>query len=882
MDRWLLGFSVGAILALLPPQVPALFYECLLIIVTLFGLLVSQWRTLMCIMIGALWILNHGDAYNTIWADNEIHTEQFFRQQHPVLLEVIDIPVTTQSGLRFTARIIEINQQSLPRAIKVRLNWRNLAYGKTTDKQADKQAGQSSNQAELPLLLQQGDLLSTNIKIKPAHGLANQGSFNYQRWLRANGVHATGYVVTRQKTVAQNVESIQHSTEPQPQLAQITAFKHVKVGNSVRERLYQRVMRLTEGFSHQALILALLFGERALFDEQIWQVLQATGTQHLVAISGLHVGLVVVIAYFCSAVVRRAIPFHLFSPNVQQWLTKRYTQFFTLAFSAIVAVFYCYLAGFSIPTVRALIFFLLLAAGQLLPIRLSPTRLMLLSVVVTILLIPSSVYSASFWLSYLAVAAIMLVYWRFGFWLGKVPQSLPTPQKKKPEKMLKQVVNKTVQKVVGFMLIQLGIVVLLMPVTALLFGQVSTMSVLANSIALPLVGLLVMPLLFIAMVLLALSETLFGLVAGVANMTLEWLWLFLCWVSATPNASLALSSEQTLLICLVVLLLILLTLFTPKILTPKIFTPKWQHRSHHQQAKGEGIKAFMPNKTLLTTGVAVGAIALLSGYVPAPKRQWQVTVLDVGQGLAVVISQGDKAILYDTGNVYPSGFNLAKQAVLPYLKHQGLTLDYLIISHDDSDHAAGAPQVITAYPDAKLVFNGEFTVATATGTEKEPCQQGKTLAWQGLTLTMLWPKTLAAAHNDDSCVIRVSDGKTSVLLTGDITKKVERALIRETTASNLASDIVIAPHHGSKSSSSKDFIKHLEAKAVVFSAGYLNQWKMPNQQVLARYQDANTQVFSTAQDGLVQFSISTDASAGQRYWQVHTYRADISPYWFNN
>ena len=626
-------------------------------------------------------------------------------------------------------------------------------------------------------MLQQGDLLSTKVKIKPAHGLANQGGFNYQRWLRANGIHATGYVVTSKNKAT----SQKNVTSPNRVTSQTSSVKYQSHATSVREQLYQQVKRLTEGFNHQALILALLFGERSLFDDQIWQVLQATGTQHLVAISGLHVGLVVAIAYFCSMVLRRILPFQLFSPRVQHYLTKRYTQFFTLAFSAVIATFYCYLAGFSIPTVRALIFFLLLAASQLLPVSLSPTRLILLSVVVTIVLIPSSVYSASFWLSYFAVAAIMLVYWRFGFWLssisfwfGKVAPRLPP--------LIKNGGN----KVAGFMLIQFGIVILLMPLTALLFGQVSTISVFANSLALPVIGLLVMPLLFIAMLMLMVSETLFSLIAGATDLILEWLWQFLHWVAEIPNASLALSSEQTLLICLLVAILVLLI----------VVKPNWRYRTHHQARKVR-IKTSPPHKALLTTGVAISAIALLSGYVPAPNRQWQATVLDVGQGLAVVISQGDKAILYDTANAYPSGFNLAEQAVLPYLKHQGLSLDYLIISHDDSDHAAGAPQVISAYPDAKLVFNGELPLSRSSAatnlTEKMPCQQGREIKWQGLILTMLWPKKHAADHNDDSCVIRVSDGSTTVLLTGDVTKKIERALIREAAGSNLAADIGDSP-----------------------------------------------------------------------------------------
>ena len=848
MDRWLLGFIVGAILSLLPPHVPALFYECLLIFVITIGVLIKRWRLLACICCGALWVLNHGSAYNSIWRDNEIYGEQFFRQQHSALIEVVDIPVTTETGVRFIGLVTKLEQRFLARPINVRLNLSHR-YLKQPILSTD-----GKNSRASPLTgLRQGDLLTANIKFKPAHGLGNQGGFNYQRWLRTKGIHATGYIV-------------------------LPSVKYDSLGQSMREQLYLRIKTLTEAFSQQALILALLFGERSLFDKQIWAVLQATGTQHLVAISGLHVGLVVAIAYFFARAILRLAPLRLLSVSTKLMLSKRNTQFSILAFSTVAAVFYSYLAGFAIPTVRALIFFLLLAASQLLPLRLSPTRLILLSAVVTIILIPSSVYTTSFWLSYCAVAAIMLVYWRFGFWLAKVPQKFPSIFK----------------KAMGFMLIQVGIVILLMPVTAISFGQLSTISVLANSVALPVVGLVVMPLLFVAFLLLMIGEPLFKIVATSANEVLNWLWLFLQWLSQMPNAIFSLSNEQVLSLGLLVLTLMLLMMFVPK---------PWP-----QKVAGKVTK--QRNKGLLSRGVAITAVVVpvvvpvvywpSTDHFSGENQEWQVTVLDVGQGLAVVIRRGGKAILYDTGNAYPSGWNLAEQAVLPYLKHQGVTLDYLIISHDDSDHAAGASQVLNAYPEAKLVFNGQLKNLSAEykivsqqvigqktngqqiNSQQIVCQQGQNIMWQGLTLAMLWPKKIVAEHNDDSCVIRISDGENALLLTGDITKKVERQLIKYASSKGLTADIVIAPHHGSKSSSTKDFIKHLKASAVVFSAGYLNQWKMPNQQVVARYQNANVQVFSTADDGMVQFTMSANRGKDAKAWQVSTYRADISPYWFNN
>ena len=195
--------------------------------------------------------------------------------------------------MAITADIFTLNGKDLTTPLTVRLSWQSKPNLKSS---GEKQSGfEKKNQS---IQLSQNQKITATIKLKPAYGLANQGAFNYQAWLRANAIHGTGYVLGHKPFVIS-------SAIP-----------------SLRERLYLRVKALTANYSQQGLMLALLFGERTLFTADTWQVLQKTGTQHLVAISGLHIGLVVAISYFFSFLLLKIVPLRLLPIYVQSWLAK--------------------------------------------------------------------------------------------------------------------------------------------------------------------------------------------------------------------------------------------------------------------------------------------------------------------------------------------------------------------------------------------------------------------------------------------------------------------------------------------------------------------------------------------------------------------------------
>mgnify|MGYP005992360493 FL=1 len=247
--------------------------------------------------------------------------------------------------------------------------------------------------------------------------------------------------------------------------------------------------------------------------------------------------------------------------------------------------------------------------------------------------------------------------------------------------------------------------------------------------------------------------------------------------------------------------------------------------------------------------------------------KWQLVVFDVGQGLSILVQRNDKAILYDTGATYPSGFTMVDAVILPYLQHASIkSLDKVIISHSDNDHAGGLENIRKSMTINELIYNKDQAARSSF------CEQGKDFIWQNLHFKMLWPREIASEENNDSCVLLINDGQHKVLLTGDITKKVEALLLHQYP--NLNADILIVPHHGSKTSSSDSFIKKLNPSLAVVSAGYLNRWNMPVNEVVQRYKKYNVELLNTATSGQIIFDFSRLEVKKRSYYD------DLWPFWF--
>ena len=254
---------------------------------------------------------------------------------------------------------------------------------------------------------------------------------------------------------------------------------------------------------------------------------------------------------------------------------------------------------------------------------------------------------------------------------------------------------------------------------------------------------------------------------------------------------------------------------------------------------------------------------------PPRPGEYRVHVLDVGQGLASLVETAGHLLVYDVGPRFPSGFETGSAVVVPFVRELGRRrIDLAVLSHADTDHAGGAEGLLAAFPDTP-VLAGE----PARG--QHPCTAGDRWTWDGVVFEVLHPPPgHSLAGNDASCVIRVENGAGATLLTGDIEASSERRLVQQRPAA-LRGDLLLAPHHGSATSSSESFVEATSPRLVVFAAGYRNRYGFPHPLVAARWRRAGARLLNTAASGQLSF----EAAPGGPIRLTRAYRRQALRYW---
>jgi competence protein ComEC len=368
-----------------------------------------------------------------------------------------------------------------------------------------------------------------------------------------------------------------------------------------------------------------------------------------------------------------------------------------------------------------------------------------------------------------------------------------------------------------------------LPVLLLVFQQFSLVSPLANAVAIPVVSFVVTPLALLAAVIP------WWPIAALAHAVLGWLMLFLEWCATWP-------------------------------VWQAPAPPLWA-----ALVAGFGVAVCllprgMPGRLL---GVALLLPALFwPGERPPAGEAW-ITVLDVGQGLATVVRTRDHTLVYDPGPLYSAESDAGQRVVVPYLRSLGIdAVDVLMLTHRDSDHAGGMASVQSALAVGKVL--------SSLG-DGEPCRNGQNWDWNGVTLTVLHPEAADYAEtrksNNLSCVLRIEAGGTRMLLTSDIEARDEAALLQRDPAA-LAAEVLLVPHHGSRTSSTPEFIAAVGAQHALIPVGYRNRFGHPKAEVVERYVAAGTSLWRTDRDGAVTIRLGPDGAVCEawrqvrrRYWQ---------------
>ncbi|HHQ4647238.1 MULTISPECIES: DNA internalization-related competence protein ComEC/Rec2 [Aeromonas] len=570
-----------------------------------------------------------------------------------------------------------------------------------------------------------GSHLTLVVSLKPAHGLANEAGMDGRRLLLGKGITATG------------------------NLRRVIQIEPAQTG--LRERWLARAAASWQDLSQGPLLAALTFGEQGGITDEQWSLFRGSGLTHIIAISGQHIALVAVLGW---------------------WLGRLCGLRGAILVALLFAALYSWLAGFAVATERALIMVLVWSLLRWRRREWPAHRIWLWAFVVLTLWDPFALYSAGFWLSFLAVALLLV---------ASLLEAKPG-----------------LIRLLGLLLLGL------LPLQLALFEGIAPLSLLLNLLALPLFCIGIIPLALIGVLLAPLSAELAHLLFWLADVGLQWvLWALTRLASQwqlwwpVPGWVLPFTALLTLLWC------------------------AWHVPG--------GRPLLLP-----------GGVALLLAAWPAPTH-WQLRGLDVGQGLAVLLTRGERGILFDTGDRYPGGYNMADAVILPLLNRLDVrVLDYLIISHKDRDHAGNRRAILQALPVRHELSSFDFGRFTAL------CQRGQQWRWQGLEMAVLWPQQPGRGHNNDGCVLQIRDGDRRILLSADIERQAEQRLLA-LEGDGLSSTLLVSPHHGSRTSSTAPFVAAVAPRYVVHSAGFMNQWGFPRPEVVARYQEA--QQWVTGLDG---------------------------------
>jgi competence protein ComEC len=635
-----------------------------------------------------------------------------------------------------------------------------------------------------------GETWELELRLRRPRGGANPGVFDVETWLFREKIHATGYVVNGKRN------RLLWGGGASP----VEAF---------RQRFAMRVRGATESRDAAAVLMAVGTGARHEVSRAQWERFALSGTSHLMAISGLHVGLAGMVAFGVAWCLAGLLPLrggHLLPALVS---------------GVIAAGLYAIVSGLGVPAQRATL--MLATAALAVARRRQPAaaEAVAFAAVAVYMASPVAAMTPGFWLSFGAVILLL--------WLARRRATHAAG-----------FAGRFAQAPVRLFVLQVFLMFGLLPLTAVLFQRFAVMATPVNLAAVPLFSFVIVPLTLSGMVLGEISARTAEPLLRFAAASVDVLDAGIRWCVELPLADLALAHFEG-------AAMLLLALPLAWVVLPR----GWP---------GRGIAC-----------IGVVAIALWRP-APPPADCFDAWVLDVGQGLAAVVETHHGVLVYDTGMAWRGGGTAAEQVIEPFLAGRRIRrLDGLIVSHDDLDHSGGAAR-LTESMKPRFVLAGEPLRAMRS----RPCRAGATW-WAGaVRFTILHPSLPTSGEgNDESCVVRVSIGAYSLLLTGDVEAAAERRMLERYMP--VGADVVVVPHHGSRTSSSVPFVDSVSPLVAIVSAAYANRWGFPRDAVVDRWEAVGASVLNTARHGAVrvrlcaaQGLVATEAERERRrrFWHA--------------
>ena len=636
-----------------------------------------------------------------------------------------------------------------------------------------------------------GERWRLSVRLRAPQGFANPGGFDYEGWLMSRGISATGYV---------------RDGGANEKLEDISGFSVAALRQSLRDTIF------AHDFEEEtaAYLAALVLGDKSRISPQAFDRLVATGTVHLMVVSGMHITLVAGLCFALTLPLSRTLAALGVAPPAK----------ITASIAAMAgAIVYGFIAGLGLPVLRALVMTLAALVAVMSRRRISPWRIFAMALSSVAVLDPMAPLSSGFWLSFVAVAGLL---WWF----------VPRPPMSNWRRLLHA---------------QFAVFVVLSPWLVYFLGSSPLIAVPVNLLVVPWISLVVTPL---------------GL-AGLLLQGVPWLGDWLLQLAAW---------QLDYFVCLL-------------IAVTEANVPGMGRAAFMRSADAVFLLAGCAAAILLMVPRGSGLKIPLLVFIPAlllsrasPAPHLQVTVLDVGQGLAVVVRAGSSTLVYDAGPAFSPAFDTGEAVVAPYLMSQGVyRLERLMISHSDNDHAGGAEGLLGRVSAADLMA-GEPDKAARSYRQ---CRRGQHWRWNGVRFRVLWPdmennRVAVTRRNDRSCVLLIETDQVAILLPGDIEKRVEQVLAaewRQLVGRRL--DVLVAAHHGSRTSSSDEFVAAARPRHLAFSAGFNHHFRHPHTEVQERFDAVAARVWNTAHNGAITFTwqqggelqVEPLRQTQRRYWR---------------
>lgn len=737
-----------------------------------------------------------------------------------VVLRVAGLPRLNPDSRQFEADVISSLPDGVPSRIQVSWTAAQWAgpYGR-----ADRAP------ASFPELMP-GQVWRMALTLKRPQAARNPDAFDYEAYAFAHGVRALGSVRGKPRLLYDD------PWVSLPVMAQ-------RARHAVRAAMQPHL----EGKRYGAVLLALAIGDQASVQADDWEVFNRTGITHLVSISGSHITMIAALGGVAVFNAWRRLRWR------GRALAERLPAQVAAAQAALlVAWLYCLLAGWGVPARRTFFMLAVVSLTYVLRLPLSASRLLALVAFVVVLLDPWSLLASGFWLSFGAVYVLMAS----SGWYGRaVGQAALTRR----------------QRLSAFLwtaaCLQLAITAGLMLLLAVIFHEVSLASPLVNAYAIPVISLLVTPLalLLAGVALMPGLDLLASTFAWLGHAALDAMMAPTQWFAGFQAASFKVAAAPPWLTAGAMLGLVLATL-----------------------------PYGLPGRRLAWLLMVP---ALLWRPARPPEGGWDLYALDVGQGSAIVIRTARHAILFDAGLRSSATSDAGQRSIWPFLRSQGIArLGALIVSHADIDHAGGVRSMLQALPvqqtyssfDLRAYLGREARLLGVPGQlpplppVMSPCEYGTAWHVDGVSFEFLWPLASKAgasdrsasrnARNDQACVLRVRGRHHSALLTADIGSRQEAALVDRGLG---AVDVVLAPHHGSRTSSSPGFVAEARAAHVIAQVAAWNRYGHPAAEVEARWRDSGATFWRTDHHGAVSLrsraeglQARSERVAARRYWQT--------------